>query len=281
MILKIKKSYFPFSAHTRKLLQNSLAEDIGHGDLTSEVLVSRHASGQAVITAREKGIFCGSPVIQELFRLGDSRLSVAFAVKEGRPFRKGQTVATIKGKVFSILKVERTALNFLAHLASIATMTRAYVEAVKPYGVSILDTRKTTPLWREVEKYAVKVGGGKNHRMKLDEAIFVKENHRPYGSIAKLREYPGRFEIEVRNMSEIKQALELVPRIILFDNFTPAQLKKSVQFVRLRRPRCILEASGGITLENVRKYAASGVNWISVGALTHSAVALNFSLAVK
>jgi nicotinate-nucleotide pyrophosphorylase (carboxylating) len=177
--------------------------------------------------------------------------------------------------------VERTLLNFLGHLCGIASKTNAFVKKIRPYSTRILDTRKTTPLWRDLEKQAVLAGGGKNHRMGLYDAIFVKENHRPYGQLGQLRKFPHRFEIEVRDLREMVEALILRPAVILFDNFTPADLKKAVKLARKANPKIILEASGGVTLENVKNFAATGVDQISVGSLTHSVKAIDLSLLVR
>lgn len=259
----------------------ALREDIGAGDITSEDLIAPAARARAVIFARERGILCGIPVAEELFGLVDPGLRVKFFVKEGKSFGKDKKIAQIKGSVRSLLKGERTVLNFLGHLSGIATLTRRFVERVKHYPVLILDTRKTTPLWRDLEKYAVRAGGGKNHRMGLYDAYFVKENHRPCGDLKRLRNFPGRFEIEVRSLGELNEALKIHPRVILLDNFTPVDLRRAVRRARNTHPEIILEASGGITLENIVHYAAMGVDWISVGALTRSVKAIDFSLLVK
>ncbi|HTL48214.1 MAG TPA: carboxylating nicotinate-nucleotide diphosphorylase [Verrucomicrobiae bacterium] len=273
-------SFIP-SEKTRALLRAAFDEDFGRGDLTSELVVSKTAVATAKIFAREPGIFCGAPALLEIFKCADPALRAEFPVKEGAKFRKNTVVLILEGPVQSILRAERTALNLLGHLSGIATMTRAFVDAVKGYPVLILDTRKTMPLWRELEKYAVRAGGGRNHRMGLYDAVFVKENHRPYGDLKKLSGFKGSVEIEVRNREELREAVKLHPRVILFDNFPPFRLKQVVQIARRLAPETILEASGGITLENVGHYAAMGVDWISVGALTHSVRSLDFSLLLK
>jgi len=278
---KIRPLTGVFSEQTRMFIKAALAEDVGRGDATSELVIPRGARGTAEIFSRENGIFCGGPVLEDVFRLADSGLEVELLCAEGAHFKANARIVRIKGAVRGILKGERTALNFMARLAGIATMTAEYVDAVSKHHVLILDTRKTTPLWRELEKYAVKTGGGKNHRMGLYDAVFIKENHRPYGDLSKLKNAKGSVEIEVRNQAELREALKLKPRVILFDNFSPARLKEGVQKARKYSPGTILEASGGITLENVAHYAAMGVDWISVGALTHSVRSLNFSMLLK
>ncbi len=269
------------SFKTKKLLKEALAEDFGRGDVTSRLLIPAGARAKAVIVAREKGIFCGTPFIRELFRIADPELKVKFGIPEGKSFRKGQAVVRLEGKARSILKAERVTLNFLGRLSGIATLTHAYVERICGNKARVFDTRKTTPLLREFEKYAVKTGGGKNHRMGLYDAVFVKENHRRFGNLAKLRRVSGNFEIEVRNLKELSEALVLNPRVILFDNFSPVRLKEAVTLVRQVNPRILLEASGGITLGNISRFAATGVDRISSGALTHSAPAIDFSLLIK
>lgn len=269
------------SSKTSQHLKAALNEDIGSGDVTSNLLIPSKARGEAILISREAGIFCGESVARALAHLLDPTLKIEFLVRDGKPFRKNQKVLKIQGRVRSILALERTLLNFLGHLSGIATLTQTFVEKVRPCKTAIMDTRKTTPLWRELEKHAVKTGGGKNHRRGLYDAIFVKENHRPYGNLERLQKVCGHFEIEVRNFWELKEALLLKPRVILFDNFNPKTLKRAVQFIRRRmNSKIILEASGGVNLRNVRQLAQAGVNRISIGALTHSVRAIDFSLLV-
>lgn len=279
--LKLQGNLIGFSKSTRDAIRAAVAEDVRGGDITAKLLIPAQAQSSAAIVARESGIFCGRPVLSEVFKAVDPRLEVIYPVKEGAKFKKNQTVVRLKGNTRSILAAERTALNFLGHLSGVSSMTRSYVDAVKRYHVLILDTRKTTPLWREIEKYAVRAGGGRNHRMGLYDALFIKENHRPQGALKKLDKHRGEFEIEVRTMEELKQALPYSPRVILFDNFTPSKLKRAVDLARRKSPETILEASGGMTLETVSHYARMGVDWISVGALTHSVRNKDFSLLLK
>ncbi len=269
------------SLQTRKKLKDALAEDIGGGDVTSNLLVPAAARAKAFIVAREKGCFCGAPILAELFRIADPGLNAKFLVPEGKTFGKDQKVILLEGRVRSILKAERVALNFLGRLSGIASMTRRYVERVRGSKAEVFDTRKTTPLLREFEKYAVKTGGGWNHRMGLYDAVFVKENHRRFGDLSRLRRIPGAFEIEVRNLKELAAALALNPRVILFDNFSPERLKQAVKIARKARGGIILEASGGITLANIARFAATGVDCISSGALTHSPKCVDFSLLIE
>jgi nicotinate-nucleotide pyrophosphorylase (carboxylating) len=265
----------------RELFQAALLEDVGGGDVTSRLLIPAGALGKAFVTARESGIFYGVKETEEIFRILDRKVKIRFLIKDGGSFKSGKVLFELSGPVRSILEGERTALNFLGHLCGVATRTNAFAKAVRKYGVRILDTRKTTPLLRDLEKKAVLAGGGMNHRMGLYDEIFVKENHRRYGHLEKLQRYARKFEMEVRNLKEAAEAARLKPRVILFDNFTPAALKKAVVFVRNHDPKIILEASGGITLENVRAFAATGVDWISTGSLTHSVRSIDLSLLIK
>lgn len=219
--------------------------------------------------------------MRELLRITDRRLACRFFVFEGRSFRKGKILARIQGPVRGILKAERTLLNLLGRLSGIATLTREYVRRVSRHRTRILDTRKTTPLWREIEKYAVRTGGGKNHRMGLYDEIFVKENHKVHGRLGRLAEVPRQFVMEVRNLREMKEALGMKPRVILFDNFSPARLKAALKLARRSDSRVLLEASGGIHLGNVARYASLGLDQISIGRLTHSPKSVDFSLLIE
>lgn len=273
---KLKKS-----KNVITFLKAALAEDIGTGDLTSEVLIPHQAKGDAILIAKQDGIFCGKLITAELIRQADKKITCHWFVRDGQAFKKGDYIFQLKGKVRSILKLERTLLNFLGHLSGIATTTRAFVSVAQKHGVKILDSRKTTPLWREVEKYAVRTGGGMNHRMGLYDEIFVKENHRPYGTLNRLERFKGNFIMEVRNRREILESLPFNPRVILLDNYSPEKLKKETAFMRKIAPHVTLEASGGVTLKNIRRYAASGVDQISIGSLTHSVKCVDFSLLIN
>ena len=260
-------------------LREALKEDVGRGDITSDLLIPAKAKGMAVIVAKEAGVFAGGEIVRAIFRIADPKVQIHFHIKDGQNFSAGKILLEVQGPVRSILKVERTLLNFLQHLCGIATQTRAFVSKVKKYKVTVLDTRKTTPLWRGLEKAAVKAGGGHNHRMGLYDAIFVKENHRRFGNLRKLKS--SSFEIEVRNVREMMEALMLSPKVILFDNFPPEALREAVKIARRCNSKIILEASGGITLQNAAAYARTGVDQISMGSLTHSVRAIDLSLLIK
>ncbi|MBI2438196.1 MAG: carboxylating nicotinate-nucleotide diphosphorylase [Lentisphaerae bacterium] len=270
----------------RALIQRALREDIGSGDITSRALVAPARCVTAVIVARQAGILCGGTIAARIFRALDSAIRVQVLCSDGRRFRKNQGLLRITGKARAILAGERTALNFLQRLTGIATLTAQFVELVKPYGPRILDTRKTTPGWRALEKYAVRCGGGTNHRMGLYDQVLIKDTHRRLLGRRGLaeavrtarRRCPGApIEVEVETLSQFKQVLAARPDWILLDNMSPAQLRRCV---RLCRGRARLEASGGITLANVKAVAATGVQAISLGCLTHSAPAADLSLEI-
>ncbi|MFS8867826.1 carboxylating nicotinate-nucleotide diphosphorylase [Synechococcus sp. H65.1] len=262
-----------------------LQEDLGHGDLTSELTLPPGVEGEAVILAKEAGILAGLEIARRVFRLVDPQVEFAPKAEEGERVAVGQEVLQLKGSLRGILAAERLALNLLQRLSGIATLTRTYVEALRGTSTQLLDTRKTTPGLRALEKYAVRVGGGKNHRFGLFDGILIKENHiRGAGGIlaAVQRAKAGaphhlKVEVEVRNLQELEEALAAGADLILLDNFPLEQIRAAVQRVGGKVP---LEASGNMNLERARQAAEAGVDYISVGALTHSAKALDLSLLV-
>lgn len=262
-----------------------LLEDLGHGDLTSQLVVPEDLQGQAEILAKAEGVIAGLPVAQAVFALADPRIAFTPLVAEGERVGPGQEVARLEGPLRGILAGERLALNLLQRLSGIATLTRAYVEALQGTKAQVLDTRKTTPGLRALEKYAVRVGGGKNHRFGLFDGILLKENHlRAAGGVAQAvrRAKTGaphylKVEVEVTSLAELEEALEAGADLILLDNFSVEDLREAVRRVGGRVP---LEASGNMTLERARQAAEAGVDYVSVGALTHSAKALDLSLLV-
>jgi len=259
----------------------ALAEDLGDGDVTTEATVDVDATGSAELVVKEPGVVCGLAVAEAVFRAVDSELRFERLVEEGASVAAGTAVARVVGAERAILTGERTALNFLARLSGIATLTRRYVDAVEGTGAAILDTRKTTPGLRALEKHAVATGGGRNHRFGLDDGVLVKDNHlRAAGSVAcaveRLRAVtPLPIEVECDTLEQVSEALAAGAEAILLDNMSPDQLRSAVA---LARGHARLEASGGVTLENVRAVAETGVDEISVGALTHSARSLDVSL---
>ena len=262
-----------------------LWEDLGHGDLTSELTLPPGVEGEAVILAKESGILAGLEIARRVFRLADPQVEFAPKAEEGERVAVGQEVAHLKGSLRGILAGERLALNLLQRLSGIATLTRTYVEVLRGTSAQLLDTRKTTPGLRALEKYAVRVGGGKNHRFGLFDGILIKENHiRGAGGIlaAVRRAKEGaphylKVEVEVRNLQELEEALAAGADLILLDNFSLEATQAAVQRVGGQVP---LEASGNMNLERARQVAEAGVDYVSVGALTHSAKALDLSLLV-
>ena len=288
----------------KEILNLALKEDIGKGDVTTAALFPGPIRITAKILAKEKGIICGIPVVEKVFKALDKRIAVIKKVRDGGRVRAGQTICIVKGDARGILTGERLALNFLGRLSGIATLTRKYVERSRPYKVKIMDTRKTTPGLRGLEKYAVKAGGGSNHRMGLFDQVLIKDNHikvysvefMVYGKkkpslsriIEDIREKIKKgmkIEIEVENLKQFEEVLKAKPDIIMLDNMSIADIKKAVTIKNNLstinyKLSTKLEASGGITINNVRNIAKTGVDMISIGALTHSAKSLDLSLEV-
>ena len=269
------------AADTLRVVYAALAEDVGAGDVTTEATVDADASGEAELLLKEPGVVCGLDAAEAVFRALDADVRFDALVDEGAAVEGPSVVARVAGLERAILTGERTALNFLGRLSGIATLTRRYVEAVDGTGASILDTRKTTPGLRVLEKHAVACGGGRNHRLALDDGVLVKDNHlRAAGSIhaavERLRDVtPLPIEVECDTLDQVSQALDARADALLLDNMS---LDMLVAAVSLAKGRARLEASGGITLDNVRAVAETGVDEISIGALTHSARSLDVSL---
>ncbi len=272
--------------YLRALIEQALAEDIGPGDITSEAIVSPEQRSQAYILAKEQGVVAGLPVACLVFQSADPRITWAAAVEDGAQVQPGDRLATLAGPARGLLAGERLALNFLQRLSGIATLTARYVAAVAGTKAVILDTRKTTPTLRFLEKYAVRAGGGQNHRFGLYDMVLIKDNHiRVAGSIkgaierAKLqldRRFP--IEVEASTLAEVREAVAAGADRILLDNMSLSQMREAVG---LAAGRAKLEASGRMTLERVRRVAETGVDYISVGALTHSAPALDISMEIE
>jgi nicotinate-nucleotide pyrophosphorylase (carboxylating) len=275
----------------RRLATWALEEDLGtSGDLTSRAIIPPDRVGQAVLVAREAGILAGLPAAQQTFALVDPDLHFQAERADGDRVGPGDRLATVSGRMRSILAGERTALNFLQRLSGVATLTRRHVDAVAGLPCQILDTRKTTPGWRLLEKYAVRCGGGTNHRMGLGDGILIKDNHlaalggglSAVGEAVRLarRQHPTGIpvEVEVDDLAQLDHALAARPDMVLLDNMTLDQLREAVRRRNAVAPNVLLEASGGVTLTSLRDIAATGVDRISIGALTHSARALDIGL---
>ena len=266
------------------LVRQALDEDQAFDDVTTIATVISTRRSRATMVARDAGVVCGTAIAIEAFRQLDAKVSARIDAEDGTYVPEASPVVFLTGAARGLLSAERVALNFMMHLSGVATKTRKFVDAVKGTGVQILDTRKTLPGWRKLEKYAVRCGGGMNHRLDLAAAVLIKDNHLasldgdvPL-AIRRAREIarPGsKVEIECDRIEQVEAAVEAGADIILLDNMKPDLMRKCVELVN---KRAIIEASGGIRLDNVRAVAETGVDWISVGALTHSAPAMNLAL---
>jgi nicotinate-nucleotide pyrophosphorylase (carboxylating) len=277
------------SAACRKLIDLALAEDLGAtGDRTSLSTIPATTPGKAAFVARSPGVVAGLPAAELVCQAVDATLAFKIATPDGQSLERGTTLATVTGSLRSILAAERMALNFLQRMSGVATLTRKFVDAASGFKAKVLDTRKTTPGWRILEKYAVRCGGGTNHRMGLFDGILIKDNHLAglCGDVGKAveqaRAYPGNaglpVEVEVDTLEQLEVALAVRADIVLLDNMTLEQLRLAVTRRDAVASGVLLEASGGVNLTTVRDIAATGVDRISVGALTHSAVALDIAL---
>ena len=274
-------------AQIEEIVTRALAEDLGQGDITTKALISDDQQGTAFIVAKEKGILAGIDVAEKVFHKVDPELKIDVLLEDGSSVKAGDVIARVEGKIASILKAERVVLNFLQRLSGIASQTKHYIEAVKGLPVRITDTRKTTPGLRILEKYAVRVGGGENHRMNMGDAILIKDNHilalRSLGF--SLKDIVARaqrnnstllsVEVEVKTVQEAMEAADAEVDIIMLDNMNLEDMRTTVKIIH---GRVLIEASGGITLDKVRAVAETGVDIISVGALTHSVKALDINL---
>ena len=267
------------------LIDIALEEDIGPGDITTDAVVEPTLTGSGVIVARQPLVAAGLQVAVRVFERLDETLSVKTAVEDGDEVDTGKPVLEVNGRLCSILTCERTALNFLQRLSGIATNVRSYVSAVKNTKAKLVDTRKTTPGWRVLEKYAVKVGGAENHRMGLYDGVLIKDNHiAACGGIASAVQrarrsvhHLVRIEVEVETLSQVEEALSAGADVIMLDNMTISEIETAV--ARISK-RALVEISGGVRKENLPRLAATGADLISVGALTHSAVSVDLSMDI-
>jgi len=270
-----------------KIVDLALEEDTGHGDITSEALIPSNMAGKAIIVANEAGLLVGAEIARMVFLKTDGSLEIEILIEDGKEVKQGDTVATVKGRVISILKAERVALNFMGRLSGVATEAAKYIAEMKGSATVISDTRKTTPGLRILEKYAMYAAGGQTHRPDLGSGIIIKDNHlvalaakgktiKDAVDLARKKVKDGmKVEIEVETIAQVQEAADAKADVIMLDNMSIEDMKKAVDMI----PEGIkVEASGGVTLENVREVAMTGVDIISVGAITHSARSLNFSL---
>ena len=273
-----------------QFVKQSVAEDVGDGDHTSLSTIAAGAQGEAKLIVKDDGVLAGVEVAQEIISYIDKTLTCEVFIQDGSQVKVGDIAFFVRGNIRSILLAERLVLNVMQRMSGIATTTRKYVDLLKGTGTQVLDTRKTTPLLRVLEKEAVKIGGGTNHRFGLFDMILIKDNHVDYSggivpALTRANDYrkklnkPIEIEIEVRNFAELDEVLNFgeVDRIML-DNFSPADVAKAVKIIDHRFKT---EASGGITIDTIRSYAEAGVDYISVGALTHSVKSLDLSLKAK
>ena len=275
-------------ANFDNLLKLALKEDLGDvGDVTSRAIFDDSQEITALLKSKDTGVLAGLPFFSQVFRKVNKDIEVEKLVEDGTPLKPGDLVARVKGPVASVLEAERTAINFLSFLSGIASVTAEHIAAANDKGhVVILDTRKTLPGYRTLSKYAVTMGGGKNHRMGLYDMVMIKDNHADAAggitpAVHKVREKWGelyRIEVECRNLEEVKEALDCHVDVIMLDNMTPEETSEAVA---LRRGDVEFEASGNMDLEKIRRYNNTGVDYISIGKLTHSVRAFDFSLVME
>lgn len=269
-----------------EVIKNALDEDVGRGDLTTNALVDAGLKCHAILVAKDDMVVCGLPVVAEVFRTVDSRIRIMPEIQEGSGARPGNTICNIEGPARGILTGERVALNFFQNLCGVATIARRFVEKVEGTGARIMDTRKTTPGMRMLQKYAVRTGGAYNHRMGLDDGVLIKDNHVVLAggvaeAIRRMRDavsHLHRIEVECNTLDEVRAAMDAGADVILLDNMDLETLRTAVG---MAGKQVLLEASGNVTLETVRQVAETGVHMISVGFLTHSAGSRDVSLRIS
>lgn len=268
------------------LIKSAIKEDINYVDVTSDYLLSDTQQADAYFVAKDSGVLCGIDVAMRVFELLDSRITFDVKIKDGQKVQNGDIIATMQGPVKSLLKGERTALNLLQHMSGVATATNRYCELIKGTKASVADTRKTLPGLRAIQKYAVTVGGGRNHRYNLSDCAMLKDNHiDAYGSmtaaVKALREKVGhtvKIEVETRDLNELNEALSCGADVIMLDNMSNEMMAEAV---KITDGRALLEASGNVSEEKIKSIAETGVDIISIGAITHSVKAFDISMKIK
>ncbi|MFP4467086.1 MAG: carboxylating nicotinate-nucleotide diphosphorylase [Candidatus Goldiibacteriota bacterium] len=277
-----------YSKEIDMIIELALKEDIGEGDVTTDIIVPEKASMKAVFIAKADGVVCGLPIAKKVFQKLDKNIKMKTKKKDGTLVRSGEILASVKGRARAILTGERLALNMMQRLSGIATLTGKFAAMARPYKAVILDTRKTTPLFRIPEKYAVKIGGGENHRMGLYDAVLIKDNHWIVSDIEK--EYVDlkrwipknmKTEIEVHDMDMLEKAIKLQPDIIMLDNMPPNMLEKCIKKIRRSGIPTKIEVSGGIGLHNIRDVLNKKPDYISIGSITHSPPSMDISLRME
>ena len=268
---------------SKKTIELAYREDVGSGDITSRATVPGSLTGKAIIRAKSPGVLSGIDAFIFAMRLSSLKIRVLFYQKDGQKFVPGDKIAVVTGPARAILRGERLALNLLSHLSGVATMTAEFVGKIKGTKAMILDTRKTTPGLRRLEKQAVIHGGGQNHRLGLYDMILIKDNHIDAAggvskALQKVNKRNCKVEIEVGDFVQLREALRFDPDIIMLDNFSVRDLRRAVRMIRRNKPKIKIEVSGGVDLKRVGSIARTGVDYISVGALTHSTMAADFSM---
>ncbi len=266
-----------------EIIRNALIEDMPHGDITTEYIIPLNTSCTIDIIQKEEGVICGVEVFKRVYKIMGEDSNVEFIVSDGEYSEAGEKIGSIKGSSKAILSGERVALNFLQRMSGIATLTRKYVEAAKGYDAKILDTRKTTPGLRILEKYATKTGGATNHRFNLSDGVMIKDNHiKAAGSIKNAVEtiranmpFVRKIEVETESLHDVREALESEADIIMLDNMDRVKIMEAVGIIK---KNALIEVSGNVKLENIQELASTGVNYISVGKLTHSYKSLDISM---
>jgi len=278
-----------YTPAVQRLLDLALEEDVGRGDATTASVIEETQEAEGDIVVAERAVVCGLAVVEAVFTRLDWRTRVRMKVSDGDPVAPGTVVASLRGPAAALLAGERTALNFLQHLSGIATVTQAFVAAAEGAKIRVTDTRKTTPGLRALEKYAVRTGGGANHRSDLASGILIKDNH--VALVGSVREavrraratapHTLRVVVEVDDLDQLEEALEAGAEGILLDNFSIRDMAEAVQRIRDRRPQTVIEASGGVSLDRIRDISKTGIDVVSVGAVTHSARAINYSCEIR
>ncbi|NLY17461.1 MAG: carboxylating nicotinate-nucleotide diphosphorylase [Clostridiaceae bacterium] len=267
----------------RDVLERAFREDMPMGDITTDSIVPENETSKAHLTAKQEGVIAGLQVCMEAFLMLDPRVKLEPLVKDGQFVEKGTKILTIEGNSRALLKAERTALNLLQHLSGIASLTRLFVEKIIGYNAKVVDTRKTTPGLRLLEKYAVRVGGGTNHRFSLSDGVLIKDNHiKAAGGIYKAVKacrasvpHTVKIEVETETLKQVEEALDSGADIIMLDNMPPEVMRQAVKLID---KRALTEASGNVTLETIQDIASTGVDIISIGSLTHSVKAMDISM---
>jgi nicotinate-nucleotide pyrophosphorylase (carboxylating) len=278
-----------YTPAVQRLLDLALEEDVGRGDVTSAAVIEETQEAEGDVVARERAVVCGLGIVEAVFTRFDWRTRVRLKVSDGDMVAPGAVVANVRGPAPALLAGERTALNFLQRLSGIATLTQAFVAATEGAKLRVTDTRKTTPGARALEKYAVRVGGGVNHRFDLGSGVLIKDNH--IALVGSVREavrrarsnapHGLRVMVEVDDLAQLDEAIEAGADVVMLDNFQPRDTVEAVRRIRERAPRTVIEASGGVSLDRIREISKTGVDVISIGGLTHSARAIDFSCEIR